>query len=112
MFTSGPSILNCIQLMRAHVTPSAPKVGHESAGNSLIYVQWEGLKKTLGTSLQPFPFRFVMELFEGFAIAVISRRGSPPPPFLPCLKPWGWRESEGQLHLHFLWANLSHANDC
>lgn len=55
----------------------------------------KGQRKTFGTSLQPFPFLFVMELFEGFCYGSHFQERKYPPPlppnpasaFLPCPKP-------------------------
>lgn len=56
--------------------------------------------------LEPFPFRFAMELFEGFCYSSHFQERKPQPFFHA---PSRWRESERQPHLHFLWSNRSRA---
>lgn len=78
-----------VRLVSTHITPSAPEAGsHMLATLSFMFVG-KGQRKTLGTSLQPFPFRFVMELFEGFCCDSHFQERKPPlphPAFLPSPK--------------------------
>lgn len=95
VFNLGPPILNCTRLVSTHVTPSAPKVGHICWQISPLCSLGRAKGKHLGPPSSLSLSSLSWNCLKAFAMAVISRRGSIPPPlppnpasaFLPCPKP-------------------------
>lgn len=76
-----------------------------SSGNTSTHVRWEGPKKSISGPLLSVAFPFpLFNLFEGFCFSGHFQERKP----LFFHAPSSWSESEGQPHLHILWA-IAHA---